>query len=317
MSEVPAGSVRTSFSTDLPQLQIAWDSTSLGAFKECPRKYQLNIVLGLVPRETSVHLTFGLHYHGILERYDHAKSRGQSHAQAVTTAVRYGLKVTWDKAKGRPWISDDPNKNRFTLIRSVVWYLEQFAEDPVETIILDNGKPAVELSFRMELGYTSFTGEPYLLSGHIDRLGVFNDQVWILDRKTSKSTLGSDFFEKYNPDNQFSIYTLATQVVYKKPAVGLIVDAVQVAVGFSRFARGLVHRTPAMLEEFHKDIGLWIKQAETYAEMGYWPMNDKSCNNYGGCPYRHVCSKDPRTRTQWMNSLAVRLWDPLSTRGDI
>lgn len=308
---------RESFSPDIPGLQIAWDSTSLGALKECPRKYELNIVHGITPRNISVHLTFGLHYHAALEHYDHAKCAGADHAAATRAAVRYCLEATWDHERQRPWASDDSNKNRFTLTRSVVWYLAQFEHDPVETVVLANGKPAVELSFRMELSYMAPTEQPYMLCGHLDRLGVFNDQVWILDRKTSKSTLGSDFFSKYSPDNQFSIYMLGAGVVYKTPAVGLIVDAVQVAVGFSRYARGFVNRTQAQLEEFYKDLGFWITAAERYAEAEYWPMNDKSCSNYGGCPYRDLCAKDPRTRDQWLSGYHTRMWDPLKVRGDI
>ena len=57
----------SAFSKSLPGLQIAWDSTSLGTLKECPRKYQYSIMLGKQPREISVHLTFGLYYHAALE----------------------------------------------------------------------------------------------------------------------------------------------------------------------------------------------------------------------------------------------------------
>ena len=44
MSEIPvigdgSGQKNSSFSTEIPNLQLAWDSTSLGLLKECPRKY--------------------------------------------------------------------------------------------------------------------------------------------------------------------------------------------------------------------------------------------------------------------------------------
>src|SRR5438046_4651295 len=66
--------LNTSLSVVQSGMQLAWDSTSMGLLKECPRKYQLSILEGWTPKRTSVHLLFGLWYHGALERYDHAKS---------------------------------------------------------------------------------------------------------------------------------------------------------------------------------------------------------------------------------------------------
>ncbi len=75
-------------------LQVAWDSTSIGYLKECPRKYQYMMVLGRQPREESIHLTFGLHYHKALEIYDHARSSGLDHSDAQLRAVQYCYEAT-------------------------------------------------------------------------------------------------------------------------------------------------------------------------------------------------------------------------------
>lgn len=309
---------RLSFSNDNPHLQIGWDSTSLGTFKECPRKYYYTIVLGYAPRQESVHLKFGAIYHSALEHYDHAKFAGASHVDAQREALRQAMLQTWDTRLSRPWFSDDEYKNRFTLVRSVVWYLEQFADDPIETVRLANGKPAVELSFRFDLGMQSHTGEDLLYSGHLDRLGKLNGQVYVLDRKTTKTSINNDYFDKYSPDNQFSGYMTAAKIVYNQPAVGLIVDAAQVGVTFSRFYRGFVNRTESQLNEWLSDTRQYIAAAERMAESGYWPMNDKSCNNYGGCPFRSICAKDPSTRELWLKAdFTRRVWDPLQVRGDI
>ena len=311
--------MNSSFSTINTNLQLAWDSTSLGALKECPRKYQLSIIEGWVPRRESVHLTFGLHYHAALERYDHARAEGASHDEATIKALRYALEVTWNRELSRPWLSDDPNKNRWTLVRTIAWYLDQFESDPLKTVVLKNGKPAVELSFRLELDYKSkLTDEKFILCGHLDRVVEFNEQIYVADRKTSKNTIGTDFFDKYSPDNQFSVYTLAMQIIYSLPTAGLIVDAAQVAVTFSRFQRGFVPRHQAQLDEWYRDLGFWLTAAQLHAQAGYWPLNDKSCNNWGGCPYRGICSKAPSVREEWLKAdFHKRTWDPLQVRGDI
>jgi|SRR5579859_5985001 len=309
----------SSFSTQLPTLQVAWDSTSLGALKTCPRYYQYSIVEGWAPKRLSVHLTFGLIYHSALERYDHERFAGRSHDEAQRLAVLTALEESWNHVLRRPIPFDDKYKNRFTLVRSIVWYLEQFTHDPIRTVGLANGKPAVELSFRYENGYVSaVTGESYMSCGHIDRLGELNDQIYVVDRKTTKSTINADFFTKFSPDNQFSQYVLATKIVYALPVVGLIVDAAQVAITFSAFQRGFITRNPDQIEEWHHELQYWLRQAESYAVAGYWPMNDKSCGNYGGCQYREICSKSPSTRQMWLEAnYTKRVWDPLQVRGDV
>jgi hypothetical protein len=306
------------FSPAVPMLQSLWDSTSLGALKECPRKYYYNIVLGFVPRAESVHLTFGQHYHSALECYDHAKANGADHDTAVLAALRHALTVTWNNKLQRPWDSDDNYKNRETLVRTVLWYLDIFREDPFKTVQLANGKPAVELSFQFNTSYSDPTGSPYLLCGHMDRVAEWNDQLWIMDRKTTKSTISTDFFAKFSPDNQFTLYTLAGKVAFDLQVKGIIVDGAQVAVTFSRFARGPVERHASTIDEWYQELGGWLQSAEQYALAQHWPMNDKSCGNYGGCPYRSICSKAPSMRAQWLKADFVRrTWDPSIARGDI
>jgi hypothetical protein len=60
------------------QLQFAWDSTSLGYLKECPRKYFYTIVEGWRGKGQSVHLEFGGLYHKALEEYDKLRAREES-----------------------------------------------------------------------------------------------------------------------------------------------------------------------------------------------------------------------------------------------
>lgn len=311
-------SENSSFSKEIPGLQLYWDSTSLGTFKECPRKYQLTIIEGFVPRETNVHLLFGLYYHAALEEYDKAKAKGQDHPAAVRAAVRRALTDTWDFERGKPWNSDDKYKNRWSLVRTVIWYLEHFAEDTAKTIILANGKPAVELSFNFELDIKAPTNENYSLCGHLDRLALVNDEPFILDRKTSKNSIENDFFDKFAPDNQMSTYDIAGKVVYGIEARGIIIDAAQVLITGSRFRRGFTHRTPEQRVEWLRDTALWLRTAESYAAEGYWPMNDKSCSHYGGCPFRGICNKSPLARDNWIEKgFHKRTWDPLIARGDI
>lgn len=308
------------FSNETPGLQTAWDSTSLGLLKECPRKYLYSIIEGWQPRKTSVHLTFGQYYHSALERYDHARAAGADHEDALDIALAYALEVTvvrLPNGSWRPWQSDEPNKNRETLIRTIVWYLEQFKSDAAETVILANGKPAVELSFRFELDF-KIESQPAMLCGHLDRLVEFNSQIMVMDHKTTKLALDERYFLGFNPDNQMTLYTLASQVVYGQPVRGVIIDAAQVMVTFSRFQRGFTHRHHTELDEWLGEAQYYIKNAEGFAHHSFWPKNDKSCGMYGGCPFRPVCATAPKMRETILKaSFHRRVWDPLEVRGDI
>jgi len=270
-------------------------------------------------RGESVHLTFGIHYHTALEEYDRHQALGHDHKESVRETVRRLLIATWVQPftddlgrdhPGKPWDSGHHLKTRENLVRSVIWYLEQFGEnDPARTVVLDSGKPAVELSFRLQVD------DDLVLCGHLDRVVEFQGQNYVMDRKTSTSTISSYYFDQYSPDNQMSLYTLAGGIIYKNPVRGVIIDAVQIAVGFSRFERGMVYRTVDQSQEWLNDVKVWTAQARWMAEKNHWPQNDKSCHKYGGCPFREICSSDSRVRQNFLESKFTRNpWNPLASR---
>jgi hypothetical protein len=295
---------RLSFSNGF---QFAWDSTSLTTFNECPRKYYYSIVLGYAPREESVHLTFGIRLHEAYEHYHRLRAQGLDYEVSVRETVRKSMIDTWG------WKSDHV-KNRFTLIRTIVWYLDQFKDDVAQTVILPNGKPAVELSFRFELP----DADDFLYCGHQDRIAEFSGKLFVFDYKSTGRTLYSDFFNQFTPSNQMTGYTLGAKITHYQPVEGVMIDGAQIAVGFSRFARGTAYRTEEMLEEWLTEAAHYVKLATHYAEQDHWPMNPTSCHKYSGCPFRPVCSRSPRQRKTWLEADYVkRLWDPLKIRGDI
>lgn len=319
-------SSNSSFSRQVPGLQLAVDSTSLGAYKTCPRFYYYSIMLGFQPKQESVHLTFGLLMHGSVERYHHGKAAGSSHADAMDQALSWALVQTWDKALQRPWTSGDSYKNRWTLIRTLVWYLDKYGDnDALQTVTLANGKPAVELSFSFDSGYSSrATGESFLFCGHLDRLATLNDVPYVPDLKTTKSELNKRYWASHDPSNQFGMYNLAGQVVWNLPTKGIIVDGIQVLVGSSRFERHLITKDEAQSNEWYRAAGQWLVQwdsaggeAEKWGEQAY-PMNETACTKYGGCEFQEICSRSPAAREQWLlTGFKRRVWDPLLRRGDI
>jgi hypothetical protein len=285
-------------------VQYAWDSTSLGWLKTCPRLYQYSMLEGWTPKGERVHLKFGIHYHSALEHYDVLRAQGASHSDAEIGAVQKALVDT------AGWESEHNLKTRETLVRSVAWYLDHFGDkDPATTITLGNGKAAVELSYRYQVN------EDLVLCGHLDRVADFAGDLYIVDRKTTGTTPGAYFFDGFNPDNQMSGYTWAGQIIYNLPIKGVMIDAAQIAVGFTRFERGFTFRTTAQLDEWMRATIEWTNIARRFTRIGFWPQNDKSCNQYGGCAFRKICSKDPAVREAFLETdFEKRPWNPLEAR---
>jgi hypothetical protein len=353
------------------RFQVAWDSTSLGLLKECPRKYYYEIICGWRPKATSVHLVFGQLYHAGLEGYDHfaasiGKLDGNLSDDEHDEAVRMGLRRAFNLAgaytkppclacNGRgylpldphadalaapekcelcegsgkqpneapvwqPWKSEDPNKNMWTLTRSLILYSDHFRDNPMRTVLLSNGKPAVELSFFFEAGEVN--GITYAFCGHLDRMvnnpSDTNMRAVPHDRKTTKGQINTQYWKQFSPHNQFSLYNAACAVHYQLPPNGIVVDAAQVLVNTTQFARQFIAFPPQVVNEWLREADVWINAAARYAEAGFWPRNDKSCGNYGGCSFQRICSKAEFARQSWLEmDFHYNPWNPLETRGDI
>jgi hypothetical protein len=299
----------SSFSSVIPNLQVVWDSTSLGLLKECPRKYYYQMIAQRSSIGTSHHITFGAHFHAALWFYHQRRAEGLSFEQAQAATIKHALTISWG------WASLDSLKNRENLIRAVFFYLENWKNDPAETYILASGKPAVELTFKFNLGIEAPSGESYMLSGHLDRVVMHGQKLWVIDYKTTGQTLSGKYFERYSPDNQVSLYHLAGKIGFAIPISGVMIDGVQLLVEAARFARAPAYRDEGMIEEWYKELPYWLNQARAFAEAGHWPANDKSCFAYGGCPFRNVCMLNPQMRGKYLlANYEKHVWNPAENR---
>lgn len=295
-------------------IQFAWSSTGLGLLKTCPRLYQYTVIEGWGSRDESVHLRFGLEYHAALQDYAVARAEEETHEDAIRTCIRRLHSRVWD------WNPDrnaraGKYKNRETIVGLVLDYLDHFIDDPAETFTLDDGSPAVELPFKFELdwGPQAQASQPYLLCGHLDRVVNYTDHLFVMDRKTSISTLSGYYFNQFSPSNQMTLYTLAGKIMLNSPIKGVIIDAAQVLLEKpNAFQRGFTYRTDDQLDEWLVDLRYWLHNAEAYATNHYWPQNDTSCDKFGGCKFREVCSRSPQVREQYLKATFDKL-DRLET----
>ena len=333
-------------------LQYAWDSTSIGLLKTCPRLYQYTMIEGWSSRNESIHLRFGIEVHLALQEYDMSRANGISHEDALFDVVKALMERTHDwNPEPNPNLPRDPAKykNRSTLLSLVIDFLDTHVDDPCKTVIMHNGKPAVELSFQFPLdwgpkwdepirnpmpegvtpemladgydpGYTYPSAQPYLLCGHLDKVVELNGSLLVKDYKTTTTTPGAYYFAQYEPNNQMTLYTLAGKIVLNAPVRGVCIDALQVLLDEpNRAVRGFTYRTPDQLDEWLNDLAVLFAQNERYAAANYWPMNDTACDKFGGCKFREICSKSPSVRERFLRADFIKLevqdrWNPLKPR---
>ena len=324
------------FSAATPGLQLVWDSTSYSLFQACPFKYYLTIIQGIVPKQRSINLAFGIAWHSALERYHRLKAEGLDHERALlwTIAETYyrqlrtsGERTLYSHGYHEESVPDgSPQKNARTLCRTLVAYLDQYGKaDYFHTLILPSGKAAVELSFCIPIPST-----PFSWAGHLDRIVTTDEpldlsqplpstvpHIYNSDYKTTASSLDANYFQQFSPDVQMSGYTFATQIILPFPTKGTYVDAIKILVTGQEFARQLIPRSTSQLEEFVKGFLSDMKEAQRYAEEQDWPMRFTSCRGpYGDCQFRRsVCSKSPASRLGFLKAdFEQRVWDPTLNR---
>jgi hypothetical protein len=295
---------------------------------------------------------------------------------------------------GERLLSMDTSRTKETLVRSVVWYCDEYEHDPMRTAMLPSGMPAVELSFMLpvfdiEVGPTdelpeldiaeiadwvrattkeedwwsfsqvteclrqgrklfgklvdsdnpdnipeewlsSFYTITVHYSGHIDRVVHFHDEVYVVDYKTSKYALTAEWARSFDLSTQFEGYFVAAHIlasqpnsVFPQPPSGVVIDALQLGVNFTRFARFPIRYSESVANEFLANFEALVRtKAEPASRLGLWPREAESeCNAYrradgsGGCEFRRVCKAPPSDRARQLRQDFVKsTWDPTQSR---
>lgn len=290
------------------------DHTSLAMFKDCPKKYYLGILNGYRPKQSAPPLTYGKVFHTAVEVYDREKGKGLDHDLAVAKAVQRA----WKDSKGDATFTLDSRRSIASLIRAVIWYADTWKDDYLETLVLPNGKPAVELSFTFELPFTfAGTDAPVLYCGHIDRVAKYRDDLFAVEHKHTVSALSDSYWNRYVFGSQTSGYVMALKVNFNLNTAGAIIDATQVGVNFARFGRRPVHRVETHQQEWMLDLSYWLSQLDLCLTTDRWPRNTEACSKYSGCQFRDYCFSRPMSRDLILaHDFKIEKWDPLKIRGE-
>lgn len=299
------------FSEKIQNLQIAWDSTTISAFKRCPRYYQLSFIENWQPKGGTVALEFGIYFHSLTELFEKLIAQGLSYEDALKEVIRkfFVIKAVWNPS--------DPLRNAKSLLITVFFYIENWRLSKIKTFYLKNGQPAVELSFRLALGKPYLlTDEEVIICGHMDRLVTIDDSIYVADKKTTGHGITRFFYLNYLLNDQVTLYYIAAQIVLAVPAKGILIDAASIDGKIGKFDRQIVHRSIALAEEWLEDLTYWLRYAETCAKAQHWPKNENSCSMYGGCVFRSVCTQTKKCAPKILNRDFEKReqWNPLKER---
>jgi len=293
-------------------LQVYWDATSLELAQTCLRKYYYAMIEQIAPEEKSVHLIFGGIYAKALEHFYKYRAAGDDYDAALCKVVREALNASWDRENEKPIFFNDTKKTRVALIRTIVWYLEQFGhetDEGLKTYHLSDGKPAVELSFAIEID------QDFVYCGHLDRVCWMGDDLYVLDQKTTGSSLTNYYFNQFDTSLQMTGYSFAGKATLQSPIRGVIIDAAQINVNSTVFGRKITTRTPDQIEDWVNSMRHTIESVWRATETGYWPLNYSSCEKYGGCPYRVLCTTSKKLRKNYIKTdFKKKVWDPIVER---
>jgi len=153
--------------------QHIWDSVSINLLKECPRKYYFKMIEGWDWQVKPATLQFGIYFHTCMETWHRLIAYGIDKETSLLRVLRLAALL------GERLISNRTERTKETLMRSVVWYLDQFTDDQAKTMIMPDGSPAVELSFMLPIFHIKLTPTndlpPLSLADVVENLPELND----------------------------------------------------------------------------------------------------------------------------------------------
>ena len=175
--------------------------------------------------------------------------KGATKDQAVVASIKAVL-LEYGEALSQ---AEDKARGLTSVLRAIVWRAEEYWEDLFEIATMPNGEPCLEQRFEVPFG------NGYRFSGRIDKIVQLDGKLYLCDVKTTKSTLNSNYFSNFMPNNQVFAYLWAAREVLGLDIVGFIVDAVQTGVHFTRFNRSVYNVPTELIKEWYEDALTYIR----------------------------------------------------------
>lgn len=252
-----------------PELRV-YDPSSLGTFECCPFSYHLRYNRKLISEfATAVPLTWGGAVH---EGIAALLSQEWSLESALAAYRAYpGIAIATDKHR-------TPEKGEALLEA----YRERWGKEDSYKVLDLNGKKAVEEAYILPLG------DGFSLAGRLDAITSYQNQVWVMDHKTTSSMYYLQ--NSLRPHLQFDLYSWAAKQLFGTCG-GVIVDAIDIGKkGGFEFARIPTPRSEYEIEEARLCAIDHAKLVDFCTAEGRWPKFRTNCFKWNRqCDYANVC----------------------------
>lgn len=268
--------------------------SGLQTLHECPRKFQLDKQQAEKPPQdnsTSVTFAYGHALGDGIQKY--LVNRDSMPEEAALNSALWKMFLAWDAD-----LLAENDKQKKSFFRAVAALL-QFRElvkagllsEDYEVAVFE-GKPACELSFRIDLG------NGFYFRGYVDlvlRHKVSGEYV-ILELKTSSANYVNHLAYKN------SAQAIGYSVVLDTIAPGISSYAVQYLVYMTKLDRFEVFEFPKTFRQrvqWLQDL-MWDKKQVVdmvafYGNDGIWQVRGESCMNFGRpCDYMDMCGMDTK-----------------------
>lgn len=297
-------------------LEIDW--SSFEGFLNCQRIGKYRNVQGRIALPKSA-LVYGQAIHSALEhRYRHGFTKSQPLYDSPdwkTPAINILLKNPFPAGE---WRGVD------VALQLLNAYEKQYSHEPFEIFhVEDNAyetSPAVELSFSVPLMSTELPGGTVHVSwtGVIDLIVIQNDEVWVVDHKTS-SIQGPSVLTGFQLSQQMHGYKWAVEKLIGKPVAGVIINSLITRKPSKNgtpidFERNWIPIRRDQTLEWEEDIKNSVVEFLHCLETDTWRMNSSYCvGKFGKCQYHDVCMLPRNQRDTMLNSSAFVncTWNPL------
>ncbi len=316
------------FSSEVPSLCIVWDMSRLAQYAKDPLTFYWKYYKGLREGGQSWSLTWGTLYHEATAFFEKRVFAGEDRESALRETIRRAVPAAIkhripmgrfrnDEGEWVPMTGDAAKLSVYALVRALIWFEAEYRAQPFPPICLADGTPALEFNAVMPLDMKAPTGEDYLVVVNIDKIATDDDGAqFAVERKTTKNTLDAKFFSRYDPSFQTYTYDLVCSTIFPHSRLrGVVVEACQTAVEFTRFDRHPIIRPQGAREHWLKVIKYWIKRAEADAMGDLWSTAINTEATFDN-EYRRIQRRDPKV---WPALLAVdlnedELWNPMVRR---
>lgn len=257
-------------------IPIRLSHSSLEMLHTCERKWQQEkLLVNELEKDETEHTVFGRAY-------------GAGVATYMTTQDA-------DMALWQAWFTYYPEleSDKKSMTRCLLALMRSFGE--LDTLLMEyevaefNGKPAVEMSFRLNIS------QQYYFVGHIDLVlrNRFTGIYYIMDAKHTGLLL-HDLSPLYKNSGQCLGYSIALDKIVgeKQASYGVLYLVAQLGKGFADVKVQTLAYDKNLLDrlKWFMTLGLDVKKLENMEELNIYPMRGHSCLKYNRpCKYFGVC----------------------------